>query len=262
MRLGRPQKAWPLLTHSPDPRVRSYLVNWLKPLGADPKAMMAGLESLDRDKAPTPSKGQSRMEAILFHPEISMRRALILALGQYVQKELSPGDRELLTSKLLDLYETDPDAGIHGVAEWTLRRWGHQDRLKKRDDELMKVKDWGDRRWYVNGQGQTFAVIEGPVDSYGLAADRSGSSGSARRRASPSQAHPPPVRHRRQGGDGRAVSGVRKRELGGRSYMEKQTQSRPRWPEERGNLVSRRRLLQLAEPEGGPAGVLRAKQTR
>ena len=164
VRLGRPQKAWPLLTHSPDPRVRSYLVNWLKPLGADPEAMIAGLESFDRDKAPTPSKGQSRMEAILFHPETSMRRALILALGQYVQKELSPGDRELLTSKLLDLYETDPDAGIHGVAEWTLRRWGHQDRLKKRDDELMKVKDWGDRRWYVNGQGQTFAVIEGPVE--------------------------------------------------------------------------------------------------
>ena len=28
----------------------------------------------------------------------------------------------------------------------------------------MKLKDWGDRRWFVNGQGQTFAVIEGPVE--------------------------------------------------------------------------------------------------
>ena len=28
----------------------------------------------------------------------------------------------------------------------------------------MKVKDWGNRRWFVNGQGQTFAVIEGPVE--------------------------------------------------------------------------------------------------
>ena len=28
----------------------------------------------------------------------------------------------------------------------------------------MKVKDWGERRWFVNGQGQTFAVIEGPVE--------------------------------------------------------------------------------------------------
>ena len=28
----------------------------------------------------------------------------------------------------------------------------------------MKAKDWGERRWYVNGQGQTYAVIEGPVE--------------------------------------------------------------------------------------------------
>ena len=28
----------------------------------------------------------------------------------------------------------------------------------------MKVKDWGDRRWFVSSQGQTFAVIEGRVE--------------------------------------------------------------------------------------------------
>ena len=104
VRLGRAEKAWPLLRHSPDPSVRSYIVNWLKPLGADPKALMAELESLDRDKTPTPSEGQSRMEAILFHPETSMRRALILALGQYGHGVAAPGDREPLMSKLLDLY--------------------------------------------------------------------------------------------------------------------------------------------------------------
>ena len=27
-----------------------------------------------------------------------------------------------------------------------------------------KLKDPGGRRWYVNGQGQTFAVIAGPVE--------------------------------------------------------------------------------------------------
>ena len=32
------------------------------------------------------------------------------------------------------------------------------------DAELLKVKDPGDRRWFVNGQGQTYAVIEGPVE--------------------------------------------------------------------------------------------------
>ena len=77
---------------------------------------------------------------------------------------LSPGEREPLTGKLLDLYRNDPDSGIHGAAEWTLRQWKQQEKLKELDAELMKVKDRGERRWFVNGQGQTFAVIEGPVE--------------------------------------------------------------------------------------------------
>ena len=35
LRLNQPEKVWPLLKHSPDPRVRSYLVHRLAPLGAD-----------------------------------------------------------------------------------------------------------------------------------------------------------------------------------------------------------------------------------
>ena len=104
------------------------------------------------------------MDAVLFHPETSQRRALILALGTYGTEGLSPGEREPLISKLLDLYRNDPDSGIHGAAEWTLRQWGQQEKLKELDAELMKLKDRGDRRWFVNSQGQTFAVIEGPVE--------------------------------------------------------------------------------------------------
>ena len=104
------------------------------------------------------------MDAILFHPETSMRRALILALGTYGTEGLSPGEREPLIGKLLDLYRNDPDSGIHGAAEWTLRQWKQQEKLKELDAELMKLKDRGDRRWYVNSQGQTFAVIDGPVE--------------------------------------------------------------------------------------------------
>jgi formylglycine-generating enzyme required for sulfatase activity/tetratricopeptide (TPR) repeat protein len=162
-RLGRPEKLWPLLIHSPDPSVRSYIVNLLNPLGVDPKVVLAALESLDRDKSPTAPQGQSRMEAILFHPETSMRRALILALGHYGTEWLTPDDREPLMKKLLSLYETDPDAGIHGATEWTLRRWGREVDLKQADSKL-RAKGRGDRGWYVNSQGQTLAVIEGPVE--------------------------------------------------------------------------------------------------
>ena len=69
-----------------------------------------------------------------------------------------------LIGKLLGLYQSDPDAGIHGAVEWTLRKWGQQEKLKEVNTQLMRIKDWGERRWYVNGQGQTFAMIEGPVE--------------------------------------------------------------------------------------------------
>ena len=71
--LGQGEKVWNLLRHSPDPSVRSYIVNWLKPLGAGPKALMTKLEGLAHDPVSIPKDGKSRMDAILFHPETSER---------------------------------------------------------------------------------------------------------------------------------------------------------------------------------------------
>jgi formylglycine-generating enzyme required for sulfatase activity len=164
LRMGKAAEVMPLLRLSADPRLRSFIVNWLKPLEADAKTLAAELDRLPPTAKPTPAPGQQKMDAILFHPETSIRRALILALGTYGTEGLSLGEREPLTGKLLDLYPNDPDAGVHGAAEWTLRQWGQQEKLKEADAHLMKLKDQGDRRWFVNSQGQTFALIEGPVE--------------------------------------------------------------------------------------------------
>ena len=130
--MGKAEEVWPLLRHSADPRLRSFIVNWLQPSGADPRTIVAELERLPATAQPTPAEGhQQLMDAILFHPETSMRRALILALGTYGTEGLSPGEREPLIGKLLDLYRNDPDAGIHGAAAWTLRQWGQQEKLKE-----------------------------------------------------------------------------------------------------------------------------------
>ncbi|HKI19965.1 MAG TPA: SUMF1/EgtB/PvdO family nonheme iron enzyme, partial [Isosphaeraceae bacterium] len=231
IRMGKAEEVWPLLRHSADPRLRSFIVNLLKPLGADPGAVAAELErvvgggspdlagfagrgspgtrrvaarSADRRSPDLPaSAGTGRpsvtqragsgdprptgsgelattepdslathrsppatqtMDAILFHPETSVRRALILALGTYGPDALSPSDRDPLLIRLLDLYKNDPDSGIHGAAEWTLRQWNEQAKLKAADAELITLKYRGERRWFINGQGQPFAVIAGPVE--------------------------------------------------------------------------------------------------
>src|SRR5208337_1606480 len=129
-----------------------------------PRTIVAELERLPATAQPTPAEGKQLMDGILFHPETSMRRALILALGTYGREGLSSGEREPLIGKLLDFYRNDSDAGIHGAVEWTLRQWKQQEKIKERDAELMKLKDRGNRRWYVNSEDQTLAVIEGPVE--------------------------------------------------------------------------------------------------
>jgi formylglycine-generating enzyme required for sulfatase activity len=162
IRLGHASEVWPLLRHKSDPRLRSFIVNWLSPLGADPKMLVAELDRRNSPATRQPPLAPQKMDAILFHPETSMRRALILALGQYGQERLSAGERELLIAKLLDLYQHDPDAGIHGAAEWTLWRWKRQAELQEIDARL-RGRENGGRRWYMTGQGQTFVLVEGPV---------------------------------------------------------------------------------------------------
>ncbi len=164
LRMGKAAEVMPLLRHSADPRLRTLIVHWLNPLGADPKTVGAELDRLPPTAKPTPAEGQQFTDAVLFHPETSPRRALILALATYGTEGLSPGERGPLTAKLIDLYRNDPDSGIHGAAAWTLRQWKQQEKLKEMDVQLMTQKDRGDRRWFVNSQGQTFAVIEGPVE--------------------------------------------------------------------------------------------------
>jgi serine/threonine protein kinase/formylglycine-generating enzyme required for sulfatase activity len=163
LRMGKTEEVFPLLRHNSEPRLRSFLINWLRPLGADPSTITAELDRQPATAKPTPAPGQKLMDAVLFHPETSQRRALILALGTYGTEGLSSSEREPLIGKLLDLYRDDPDSGIHGAAEWSLRQWKQQEKLSERDAQLMTLKDWGDRRWFVNSQGQTFAVIEGQV---------------------------------------------------------------------------------------------------
>ena len=175
---ARPRTSGPCLRHSADPSLRSYIVNWLNPLGADPKTVadqlkrrdysprLAQPEAGDRTRldAPRAVNSQGDMSAVLFHPETSTRRALILALGTYRLEGLSPGDREPLVTMLLNLHRDDPDAGIHAAAEWTLRKWGKAMLVNSAALELTRLQDRPNLRWFVNRQRQTFALIEGPVE--------------------------------------------------------------------------------------------------
>lgn len=188
LRLDHPETIWHLLRHAPDPRLRSWLIHRMDPMGADP-ALLVGRLDLSRpvDTPAEPANpNEARADAILFDPELSIRRALLLALGTY----RTSVDRGELINRLIPIYRDDPDAGIHAAAGWLLRQWGHGETLKEIDRELANLPRpsnpilfSGDgsrepanppapysappaaaKRWYVNRQGQTLVIVPGPVE--------------------------------------------------------------------------------------------------
>jgi formylglycine-generating enzyme required for sulfatase activity len=163
LRMGQPGRVWPLLKHSPDPRVRSYLIHRLGPLGADAGALVKRLEE---------------------EPDVTIRRALILSLGpeEFGLRAFTPKAKWQLVERLRETYRTDADPGLHAAVEWLLRLWFGGPWLRQTDEawardrgwrekrldeirkELKKDKEKAKPRWYVNGQGQTMVVIPGPVE--------------------------------------------------------------------------------------------------
>jgi formylglycine-generating enzyme required for sulfatase activity len=142
LQLGAAEKVWPLLEHRPDPRLRSFLIHRLAPLGTDLQVL---LRRLDEER------------------EVSRRRALVLTLGTYPVARLKPADREHWLAQLRQWYRQEPDAGLHGAVEWLLRRWGDGDAVVKAEKEMAckeaQRKPGDARGWYVNGQGQTMVIV-------------------------------------------------------------------------------------------------------
>ena len=161
LKMDRPEKVWPLLKHSPNPRARSYLIHRLYPFGADAVAIIKRLDE---------------------EPDVTIRRALLQSLGEYGEKELSLENRKGLLPKLQEIYRTASDPGLHAASEWLLRTWQQEAWLKQVNEEWAKDREQREKRlesigkllakdreqtppqWYVNGQGQTMVVIPGPVE--------------------------------------------------------------------------------------------------
>jgi formylglycine-generating enzyme required for sulfatase activity/tRNA A-37 threonylcarbamoyl transferase component Bud32 len=141
---GRSERLWPLLRHSPDPRVRSFLVHYLEPLGVAPLALIKRLQA---------------------EPNVSARRALLLALGEYPYDRLPQAELRPLVQLLLETFRTDPDPGIHSAVDWLLRRWLLGSSLAQTQAELP-VGPTAERDWFCNRAGQTFAVVRGPKTFY------------------------------------------------------------------------------------------------
>ncbi|HLJ93593.1 MAG TPA: SUMF1/EgtB/PvdO family nonheme iron enzyme [Gemmataceae bacterium] len=161
LRWNRPEKVWPLLKHGPDPRARSYLVHRLGPLEVGAGIL---IKRFQEEADPT------------------IRRALLLSLGEFGKSELSPDTRTLLLPQLQDIYRAAADPGLRAAAEWLLRKWEQRAWLEQRNREwagdklgrenqlahikkqLADPKENTPPQWYVTVEGQTMIVLPGPAE--------------------------------------------------------------------------------------------------
>src|SRR5262249_38202909 len=132
---GRWDKVRPLLQHSPNPTVRSYLIERL-----------AGLV-----------EARSVMDEVERGQEVSIRRALLVALGGFGKDRLPPGGGERRSARVCGT-GGDEDAGIHAGAAWLLQQWGRAERVQQIERELAGKAE-RKRQWFVNGQGQTMVIV-------------------------------------------------------------------------------------------------------
>jgi formylglycine-generating enzyme required for sulfatase activity len=166
-RLEQLKPVWSVLKHSPYPEARTRLIARLGPNGVPASTLVARLQT---------------------EKEVSVRRALVLALGEYTAEQMPIDWRQRLVPLLLDWYRSDPDSGIHGAIDWLLRHaregpaerpldWGQARALEAIDRERAgkpprqkpETQARGNRpeaetregaTWYVNGQGQTLAIVD------------------------------------------------------------------------------------------------------
>ncbi len=169
--LGEGARVWPVLAFPKDgdPTARSYLLARLSVVGADAGALTARYEA---------------------EADLSAKRALLVALGDFPLSVVPVGERETLTAKLLVQYREHADPGLHGAIDWLLRqKWGKAQELAGIDSELARAARGAvlarefagaavplagpllpapavarGKDWFVNGEGQTFAVVRGPVE--------------------------------------------------------------------------------------------------
>lgn len=141
LRLGHPAAVWPLLQHSSDPELRSFLIHLFSALGVDPQVLCARYEQEN---------------------DVSARRALLLSIGTFELERIPADLRKTWIARLLASFRENPDPGLHAAAEWLLRRWGQDKELTRLGLELASRAPQEQRRWFINGQGHTLVILPAP----------------------------------------------------------------------------------------------------
>ena len=138
--LDRADLLWRSMRYHDEPRLRTYLIHRIA-------AYAISIETLAQ-----------RLEQ---ETDASLRRVILLSLGEYDVRELDSAFVTEITSSLVEAYQVDPDCGVHSAIEWLLDSWGLSGML----DRVQAISTHGlsERNWYRNSEGHVLALIKGPI---------------------------------------------------------------------------------------------------
>lgn len=146
---GQEDAIFPLLEADPDPTLRTRLMHRLSPL------LITSERLVSRAVDPLAP---------------SVRRSLLLSAGEMIgdsqptETEIQRRSiSELQINQLTELYQTNPDPGIHAAAEWTLRRFQRSADLARIELQLKNNPPQSERQWYMTREGHTLVVVPGPT---------------------------------------------------------------------------------------------------
>lgn len=143
LRLGYPEHLWTVLGAGNEPDVKSYLLQRMSLLDADPRLLAQRLQTeTDRDT----------------------RFFLLTALGDFQPTRLSKVLADDLLASLIAVYKEESDAGLHSACGWLLRQWGHEPPVEQAADfaeqEELHAAIAGEVQWFYNSQGQKMVIVD------------------------------------------------------------------------------------------------------
>ena len=97
--------------------------------------------------------------ALQSETDASVRRALLLALGEYRDDTLSARTRVALISQIQAAYLVDDDPGVRQAAKWLVVRWSDGESLVESERPLDATEPGAALSWYVNPVGQVMICI-------------------------------------------------------------------------------------------------------
>jgi len=141
LRQGEREAIFDALCFSTDPEALSQFVARCKQREVTASELLECLERCDAGRTRLTGSARKAEHRVLF--------GLLLALGDYSPDQLPAAAQQALIQRVITWHATDPSSGIHGTADWLLRRWNRDAEVTKVDQTPAPYDPSGQREWYV-----------------------------------------------------------------------------------------------------------------